>query len=152
MMKAAGLLALVLVIALLVPAAAGLLPARPTAWVPVTAAPAPPPVFAPGPPASGEGHPDDATPWPTIRQTARPPTPTPEPPPPPPSPAPTETLVMLAFSYPTERVLPTTAPATPGPAPIPPIVTETFRKAGDTAPIALLAAAGATILCLRRRR
>lgn len=151
-MKLAGPLALVLVLALLVPAAADLLPARPTAWVPSTSVPAAPAVLAPLEPASAEGHPDDATPWPTVRQTARPPTPTPEPPPPPPSPAPTETPVMLVFSYPTERMLAVIATATPTAEPIPPVVTETFQRAGDTAPIALFAAVGAGIVCLRRRR
>ncbi len=146
------LLVLLLLISLLAPLATGLEPARPTAWVPaVTALPVPVP-FDPGPPSSGEGHPNDATPWPTVRATPRPPTPTPEPPPPPPSPEPTETRVTLAFTY---VSLPTTPPletARTTAVPIPPIVTETYRRAGTTTPISLFAAIGAAILILYRRR
>ena len=143
------LLVLLLLIALFAPPATGLEPARPTAWVPVVTAPPATGPFDPGPPSSGEGHPNDATPWPTVRATPRPPTPTPEPPPPE---EPTETLVTLAFTY---VSLPTTPPletARTTAVPIPPIVTETYKRAGNTTPITLFAAIGAVFLILYRRR
>ena len=142
------LLVLLLLIALFAPPATGLEPARPTAWVPVVTAPPATGPFDPGPPSSGEGHPNDATPWPTVRATPRPPTPTPEPPPE----EPTETLVTLAFTY---VSLPTTPPletARTTAVPIPPIVTETYKRAGNTTPITLFAAIGAVFLILYRRR
>lgn|GEM_PF-3387644 len=146
------LLVLLLVAGLFVLPVAGQVPARPTAWVPVISTVPPPVPVAPVEPASGEGHPRDATPWPTVRETPRPPTPTPVPPPPPPSPEPTGTRVTLTFTYiplPTTPSLETTRTTA---APIPPIVTETYRRAGSTTSITFFTALGAAFLLLHRRR
>ncbi len=143
---------LLLMIALFAVPAAGQEPARPTAWVPTTPAPPAPVPFDPGTPSSSEDHPRDATLWPTVRATPRPPTPTPEPPPPPGSPETTETQVALSFTY---VSLPTTPPLElprTTAVPIPPIVTETYRKAGSTTPIAFFAALVSVFLTLYRRR